>query len=95
MRLPNVMILAILAMSPAAMVADSTDRSSPLDNNPECMDRTTDASTGNCVVKDEGTPRRTHPPKKLPASATPASAPAAVSGPPAASPTMGKSATGK
>lgn len=87
MRLPNLMILTILATSPAAMGADSTGRSSPLDDNAACMDRTTDASTGNCVVKDEGTPRRTHPPKKAPASPAPA--------PAAASPIMRKSATGK
>jgi len=88
MRLPNLMILTILAMSPAATGADSTDRSSPLDNNAACMDRTTDASTGNCVVKDEGAPRHTYPPKKSPASATPAPAPAAASS------TVRKSATG-
>ena len=89
MKLSNLMILTIFATSPAAMSADSTDRSSLLDDNPQCMDRTTDASAGNCVVKDAGTPRRTHPPKKVPASATRASAPAA------ASQTMGKSSTGK
>ena len=89
MRLPNLMILAILAISPAAMGADSTDRASPLDNNAACMDRTTDASSANCVVKDEGTPRQTYPPKKSPPSTTPAPAPAA------ASPTVRKSATGK
>ena len=89
MKLSHLMILTILVTSPAAMAADSTERSSPLDDNPQCMERTTDSSTGNCVVKDAGTTRRTHPPKKLPASAAPASAPAA------AAPTMGKSATGK
>ncbi len=89
MRLRNLMILTALAMSAAAMGADSTDRSSPLDKNPACMDRTTDASTGNCVVKDEGTPRRTYPPRQSPANVT--SAPAPV----AAAPTVRKSATGK
>ena len=89
MKLPHLMILTILATNPAAMAADSTERSSPLDDNPQCMDRTTDASAGNCVVKDAGMPRRTHSPKKVPASATRASAPAA------ASQTMGKSAIGK
>ena len=89
MRLPNLMILAILAMSPAAMGADSTDRSSPFDNNAACMDRTTDASTGNCVVKDEGTPRHAYPPRKSPAGATSAPAPAAASS------AVRKSATGK
>ena len=89
MKLPHLMILTILATSPAAMAADSTDRSSPLDDNPQCMDRTTDASAGNCVVKDAGMPRRTDPPKKGAASATRAPTPAA--GPQ----TMGKSITGK
>jgi hypothetical protein len=83
------MMLTILAISPAAMGADSTDRASPLDSNAACMDRTTDASSANCVVKDEGTPRQTYPPKQSPANATPAPAPAA------ATPTVRKSATGK
>lgn len=73
MRLTNLMIVTMLAMSPVASGADTTDRSSPVDKNAACMDRMTDAATGNCVVKDEGTPRHTYPPKKSPASPAPAS----------------------
>ena len=63
MNLRTATICAALAVSVAAAAADSSDRSSPIDRNAACMDRTVDASTGNCVVKDEGIPRRTYPPK--------------------------------
>lgn len=79
MKIIDFMALTILALSPSAMGADSSQRSSPLDRNPACMDRTNDASAGNCVVKDEGTPRRTYPPKPSPAAANPAVAPVAPS----------------
>ena len=61
------MFLAVL-LSGAAIAADSTDRTSTVDKNAACMDRDVDASTGNCVIKDEGTPRRTYPypSKKIP-----------------------------
>ena len=89
MKITEVLTLTILTLSPAAMAADSTGRSSPLDKNAACMDRTVDASTGNCVVPDDGTTRRTYPPKPSPAAATPASSPAAPSS------AVRKSAAGK
>jgi len=52
-----------LAAHPAALAADSPERSSPVDNNAACMDRNVDASSAKCVVKEEGTPRHTYPPK--------------------------------
>jgi hypothetical protein len=76
MRLRYWMILTVLAMSPVAMSADLGDRASPVDNNAACMDRTTDASSGNCVVKDEGTPRHTYAPKASTIGQLPAPAPA-------------------
>lgn len=57
-----------LAAGAAAHAAESSERASPVDRNAACMDRTVDASSGNCVLKDEGGPRRTHSPR----SATPA-----------------------
>ena len=89
MKIAEVMTLTILLLSSAAMGADSTERSSPLDKNAACMDRKVDASTGNCVVQDEGTPRQTYPPKPTPAAATPAPAPATPSS------AVRKSAAGK
>lgn len=56
-------ICVMFAASSAASAADSSERTSPLDNNAACMDRNVDASSGKCVVKEEGTPRRTYPPK--------------------------------
>jgi hypothetical protein len=81
MKLRYLMILAACAASAVACAADAPDRSSPMDSNAACMDRTVDASTGNCVVKDEGTPRHTYPPKPpVPVAApTPAPAPASAS----------------
>ncbi|MEO8442030.1 MAG: hypothetical protein ABI547_06045 [Betaproteobacteria bacterium] len=63
MNLRTATICAALAASAPAAAADSSDRSSQIDRNAACMDRTVDASTGKCVVKDEGTPRRTYPPR--------------------------------
>jgi hypothetical protein len=60
----------VLSVSSFAGAADSSARTSPVDNNSACMDRTVDASTGNCVIKDEGTPRRAHPPTKATKPAT-------------------------
>lgn len=71
MNLRTATICAALAASVPAAAADSSDRTSPVDRNAACMERTVDASTGKCVVKDEGTPRRTYPPRP----ATPVVAP--------------------
>ena len=81
MRLRYLMVLTAFTLSAAAMGADSTDRVAPYDRNPACMDRATDASSGDCVVKDEGTPRRTYPPKQTPASVTYAPAPGSTAVP--------------
>ncbi len=89
MNLHYTMILAILAISAAASAADTTDRASPLDNNAACMDRTVDATTGKCVVKDEGTPRRTYPQRPAAPIAAPAPAPTSPAS------TVRKSGTGK
>jgi hypothetical protein len=75
MLLRSLLALTMLLASAIGMGADSTDSSSPFDKNPACMDRTTDASTGNCVIKDEGTPRHTYPPKTPPSGGTPGPAP--------------------
>lgn len=73
----------------AASAADTPSRTSPVDANAACMDRGVDSSSGNCVTKDEGSPRRTYPPKSS-APVNPSSA-----APVAASPTVRKSATSK
>lgn len=90
MKLRYLIVLTTLASSPAASAADTSDRSSPLDNNPACMDRSTDSSTGNCVVPGEGKPRHTFPPRSSPSAVAPAPAPAPI--PVSAEPTMRKSA---
>ena len=77
MTLDRAMIFAAAAISTLAGAADSPDRASPIDRNPACMDRAVDASNPDCVVKDDGTPRRTYPPKSPTAVGSPASAPAA------------------
>jgi hypothetical protein len=70
-----------LAASIPAAAADTSDRTSPIDRNAACMDRTVDASSGKCVVKDEGSPRRTYPPRPAAPVVTPhdgAAAPAST-----------------
>jgi hypothetical protein len=57
-------MVAMLAGCGIACGADSPERTSPIDSNAACMDRTVDSSSGNCVVKDEGRPRRTYPPRQ-------------------------------
>ena len=69
---PHAMLLFItLAAGTAAHAAESSERTSPIDRNATCMDRDVDASSGKCVLKDEGVPRRTYPPKGSPTPATP------------------------
>ena len=63
MKLHYLIVLTALALSPLAIAADSDSRSSPIDNNPVCMDRTTDASAGDCVTPSDGTPRHRFPPR--------------------------------
>ena len=79
MKLRYLMTVTALLAGSVAWAADTPNRTSPLDANAACMDRTVDASSGNCVTKDEGRPRRAYPPKTTPAGAAPASAPAPAS----------------
>ena len=60
-----------LAANSAALAADSSERNSPVDKNAACMDRNVDASSAKCIVKDDGTPRRTYPPKPSGPAVTP------------------------
>ena len=76
MKLRYLMILAAFTVSSVACAADSPERTSPVDNNAACMDRTVDSSTGNCVVKDEGMPRHVYPGRPSAPVATSAIAPA-------------------
>ena len=89
MKLHYLLIVTALSASAVAAAADPAERASPLDRNSACMDRTVDASSGDCVVKDDGTPRRTYPPKRA------APVAAAASQPAPASSTMRKAAAGK
>ena len=85
MNLQKVIVLAILVNSPIAIGADSTERSSPLDDNQQCMDR----KNKDCVVTDDGTRRRSHLSNKVPANVN------GSSGPRIAAPTGRHSATSK
>ena len=55
-------VSAMMAAGQHATAADTNERTSPVDSNPACMDRTTDASSGDCLIKDKGRPRHTYPP---------------------------------
>ena len=68
----------MIMISPFAVAADSGERSSPLDNNPGCMDRSKDASSPECTPQTEGQPRHyvqpvkpTAPPVKKPVTPPP------------------------
>lgn len=76
MRLSYLTLVAALQAATAAWAADTPSRTSPVDANAACMDRNVDASSGNCVPKDDGRPRRAYPTKTAPAGAAPSSAPA-------------------
>ena len=71
MNVRNAIVLAILVNSPIAIGADSTERSSPLDDNPQCMDR----ENKECIVKDDGTRRRIHLSNRVPANVNESSPP--------------------
>ena len=62
MKLEYLALIATLALSQSAMAIDAADKS-PADKNPKCMDRNVDSSSGDCIIKDEGTPRQTYPSK--------------------------------
>jgi len=62
--------LALFAFSQGAGAIDANDQS-PYDKHPECLDRNVDSSTGNCVIKDEGTPRHYYPPRTAVTPSTP------------------------
>jgi hypothetical protein len=71
MMLRITLFCGALAANAGALAADSSERNSPVDNNAACMDRNVDASSAKCVVKDDGTPRRTYPPKPSSPAVTP------------------------
>ncbi len=81
MQISYWMVLTALTLSATAIAADATDRKAPYDSNPACMDRTTDSSTGNCVVKDEGTPRHAYPPRQALTSGAPTPPPTSAANP--------------
>ena len=73
---PRLLSMALLplvvALSPVVRAADASD-ASPYDKNPACLERT-DSATDNCVIRDEGTPRQTYPPRAPRAGANSAGA---------------------
>lgn len=73
MKLEYLALIAALALSQSALASDAGDRS-PADKNPKCMDRTTDSSTGDCIIKGEGMPRQKYSPKPQIKPATPTGA---------------------
>ncbi len=77
MKLRYLLILTALVSSPTAHAADSGERSSPVDNNPACMDRTKDAASPECIPQTKGKPRHYVKPVKpvTPSAQAPAMAP--------------------
>ena len=71
MTLRPALMFVALAVTTVANAATSSDRTSQVDRNAACMDRTVDASTGKCVVNEDGTPRHTYPPKSAAPVVTP------------------------
>ena len=51
--LDSLMFAALIAMSPAIAADPSSERDTPLDDNPACMD----PNGPNCVIQDQGVPR--------------------------------------
>jgi hypothetical protein len=70
MKKQFIFFLLALCACAAATAADSTGKS-PMDRNQACMDRTVDSSRGDCIIKDDGAPRHTYPPKRAPAQPAP------------------------
>jgi len=62
----KLLILLMLMTWQAAYPADSAKQpsESPPDKYPDCMDRTTNSATGNCITQASGKPRHLHPPKQ-------------------------------
>lgn len=77
MRLVIPALLAAIAISPSVGAVDARDRS-PFDKNPNCMDRNVDASKGDCIIKDTGTPRHRYPPPAKVVTPVPVTPPAAA-----------------
>jgi hypothetical protein len=71
MKLAYWLPVLILLASGAAFAVDKSaippsNDVSPLEQHPECMDRTAAANNSNCIVQDGGAPRHRYPPKALP-----------------------------
>jgi hypothetical protein len=60
-----------------AAAAQTQDMSSPYDTNPKCSERTSDGSSAECVLQQEGEPRHTYPPPKTTPTPPPSKPPAA------------------
>ncbi len=78
----RILFLAILAAIAIGGGASAADDRSPYDKNPACLDPKVDASKGDCVIQDSGTPRHKYPPKTTTSGtakpATPTATPAAA-----------------
>lgn len=68
-------LMATIAINAPAGAAD--DRS-PYDKNPACMDRNVDSTRGDCIIKDDGTPRHKYPPRATSGGLVNPSTPAVV-----------------
>ena len=77
---PNypVILMVILLLTPLANAADLNDSPSSFDSHPECMERTTDSSTGNCIKQEKGTSRHRSQAGAKANVSTPALAPASA-----------------
>ena len=72
-------IRTIVALAAVIATTAFAAEMAPPDRNAACMDRTVDASSGDCVIKDDGTPRHTYPPKHAPVQQQPKSSGTTVS----------------
>ena len=70
------LVLVTLLLSPLANAEDLNDSASSFDKHPECMERSTDSTTGDCIKQDNGTPSHRSRAATTPTVGTHAVAPA-------------------
>ena len=75
MKIARIILFVAAVLAIPAYAAD--DRS-PYDKNPACLDRNVDSSTSDCIIKDDGTPRHTYPPRSTTNSAIKPASPVAA-----------------
>lgn len=76
-------ILVLMAIAAAGSVGAQEPPRSPYDTNPKCSQRDVATDDPDCVIPQEGTPRRTYPPPGGPGSGQPPPPPEKPANPPA------------